>query len=417
MRGVAALLLVLCLGVGTSAGQPGAKLAPGAKPRVRAITAFVRLDREHYEKQVADALAVVRKAKAEFEAAGYEVETVRMTTQPLAELVQGMSEDEALKFLGAFDALAGKEHFAPNIGPAMMHDSDDMKTMHLLERVLSTLPRLRASAIIADEKEGIHWKTIRRSAELVKYVSEHSQRSEGTLNFAGAAMVKPMGPFFPASYHTGAGGQFGIGYESANVAQDVLAKDKGNVDLAIKDLTAALTTHALVAERIGNEVAKATGWSYVGLDATPAPMGDVSIAAAMESFTGAKFGSRGTMTAARVITTAVKAIPVKQTGYAGLMLPVMEDNVMSERWDEGTYTVDALLAYSSVCATGLDTVPLPGDVTVEQMEWMFRDVATLAYKWNKPLAVRLDPVAGKKAGERTEFEDSTLKNVVIRALP
>jgi uncharacterized protein (UPF0210 family) len=384
---------------------------------VRAITAFVRLDKDHYEKQVGDALVVLRKAKTEFESAGYEVETVRLTTQPLAELVAGMSESDALKFLGALDALAGREKFAPNIGPAMLHDSDDVKTMHLLELVLTTLPRLRASAIIADEKDGIHWKTIRRSAELVKYVADHSARSQGTMNFAGAAMVKPLGPFFPASYHTGAGGQFAIGYESANVVGDVFAKDKGDVDAAIKDLTAALSRHAVVAERIGNAVAKSTGWSYVGLDATPAPMGDVSIAEAMETFTGAKFGSSGTMTAARVITTAVKAVPVKQTGYAGLMVPVMEDKRMAKRWDEGTYTIDALLAYSSVCATGLDTVPLPGDVSVEQMEWMFRDVATLAYKWNKPLAVRLDPITGKKAGERTAFEDSTLTNVVIRPLP
>ena len=403
---------LLMLNVGAVAQAPVA----GVKPKVRAITAFVRLDRDRYESEVADALVVVRKAKAEFIAAGYEVETVRVTTQPLAELIAGLKEDDALKFLAAFDALAGKEKFAANIGPGMMHDSDDVATMHVLAKALTTLTRLRASAIVADG-EGIHWKTIHESAELVKYVAEHSPRSQGTLNFSGAAMVKPLGPFFPASYHTGAGRQFAIGFESANVVGDVFKKDKGNVDVAIKDLTAALTVHALVADRIGKDVAKSTGWGYAGLDATPAPMGDVSIARAIEAFTGARFGSSGTMTAARVITTAVKAVPVKQTGYAGLMLPVMEDKGMAKRWDEGTYNIDSLLAYSSVCATGLDTVPLPGDVSVEQMERMFSDVASLAVKWNKPLAVRLQPVAGKKAGERTEYEDSTMTNVVIRPLP
>jgi len=415
VRVLLAMLLVLSL-VASAEAQPGSRLAPGANPRVRAITAFVRLDRDHYRQQTTDALRVIRDAKARFENAGYEVETVRITTQPLAELVAGMNEEQALRFLADFDALAGQEKFAPNIGPAMLHDSDDPATMHLLERVLSTLPRLRASAIIADD-QGIHWKTIRRSAELVKYVADHSTRSQGTLNFAGAAMVHPVGPFFPASYHTGAGGQFGIGYESANVVNDVFLKDKGDTDAAIRDLTAALTRHAQVADRIGNETAAATNWSYIGLDATPAPMADVSIAEAIENFTGAKFGSRGTMTAARVITTAVKAVPVKQTGYAGLMLPVMEDNVMAKRWDEGAYSIDALLAYSAVCATGLDTVPLPGDVTVDQMEWIFRDVATLAYKWNKPLAIRLDPITGAKPGDRTRFDDPTLTNVSIRPLP
>ena len=35
------------------------------------------------------------------------------------------------------------------------------------------LPNIEASSIIADES-GIHWQTIRRTAELVKYVAEHS---------------------------------------------------------------------------------------------------------------------------------------------------------------------------------------------------------------------------------------------------
>jgi hypothetical protein len=69
-------------------------------PKVRAVTGFVRLDRTTYQKQIVDALAVLRRVKAEFESSGYEVQSVRVTTQPLAELVAGMSEDQALTFLG-----------------------------------------------------------------------------------------------------------------------------------------------------------------------------------------------------------------------------------------------------------------------------------------------------------------------------
>ena len=49
-------------------------------------------------------------------------------------------------------------------------------------------------------------------------------------------------------------------------------------------------------------------------------------------------------------------------------MPVLEDKVLAQRWAESTYDVDSLLAYSAVCGTGLDTVPLPGDVSPEQME-------------------------------------------------
>jgi uncharacterized protein (UPF0210 family) len=153
------------------------------------------------------------------------------------------------------------------------------------------------------------------------------------------------------------------------------------------------------------------------VDPTPAPLGDVSIGAAIEAFTGAKFGSSGTLTAARIITTAVKAVPVKQTGFSGLMLPVMEDKLLAQRWAESTYNMDSLLAYSAVCGTGLDTVPLPGDVSIEQLQRILGDVASLALKWNKPLSARLQPAPNKKPGDRTDFQGQYLFNTTVHALP
>ena len=410
-----ALALVLVVSIQLAA-QSSSSPTTVSNPKVRAITGFVRLDRSTYQKQITDALAVLHRVKTEFESSGYEVETVRVTTQPLADLVAGLPEDQALAFLNQLDQLSVKENFIPNVGPAMLRDSNDPSTMHLLERALSTLPNIEASTIIADET-GIHWKTIRRTAELVKYVSEHSPRSQGTFNFTATAMLKPYSPFFPGSYHTGAGRQFTVGFEGANVVRDVFAKDKGNVDAALADLTAALSKHAVVADTVGKKVAAETGWTFLGVDPTPAPLGDVSIGAAIEAFTGAKFGSSGTLTAARMITAAVKSVPVTQVGYSGLMVPVMEDKLLAQRWAESTYNIDSLLAYSAVCGTGLDTIPLPGDISLEQMERIFGDVASLATKWNKPLSARLQPIPNKKAGDRTEFQDPYLFNTIVHPLP
>jgi uncharacterized protein (UPF0210 family) len=410
---ILAVVLVVSM---QAAAQTSSDATASSNPKVRAITGFVRLERATYQKQIADALVVLRKAKSEFESSGYEVETVRLTTQPLAELVAGMSEEQALAFLAQLDELSVKEKFLPNVGPGMLHDADDPATMHLLERTLSTLPNIAASAIIADEA-GIHWRTIRRTAELVKYVSEHSPRSQGTFNFTATAMLKPFAPFFPGSYHTGAGRQFAIGFEGANVVRDIFAKDKGNAEAAIADLTAALTKHASVAAAVGKKVAAETGWAYLGVDPTPAPLGDVSIGAAIEAFTGAKFGSSGTLTAVSIITAAVKAVPEKQVGYSGLMVPVMEDKILAQRWAESTYNVDSLLAYSAVCGTGLDTIPLPGNISSEQMERIFGDVASLATKWNKPLSARLQPIQDKKPGDQTDFQDPFLFNTMLRPLP
>ena len=386
------------------------------RPKVRAITGFVRLDRESYAQQIAGALAVLRAAKGGFEQQGYEVETLRIVTQPLGELVSGLSDAQALAFLQAFDDLSVKENFLPCVGPAMLRDSDDPRIMHLLARALSSLPNIEGNAILAGE-DGIHWNVIRESAALVRYVTDNSPRSQGNFNFTGTAMLKPYGPFYPGAYHTGSGRQFSIGLEGANVVQEVFARTHGDFDASVAELARQLTVHAKVAESVGLRVAASKGWAFMGVDPTPAPLGDVSIGAAIETYTGARFGSSGTMTAALIITTAVKAVPVTQVGYSGLMVPVMEDKLLARRWAEGAFNTDSLLAYSAVCGTGLDTIPFPGDISVDQLARIFGDVASLAWKWNKPLSARLQPIKGKKAGDQTDFVDQYLFNTTLHAVP
>jgi uncharacterized protein (UPF0210 family) len=386
------------------------------KPNVRAITAFVRLDPATLDRQIDDALTVLRAARDDFAQRGYKTETIRIVSQPLGELVSGRSDDDALRLLKALDDLSSKEGFIPSVGPAMMRDSDDPRVMRLLEKALSALPNIQANSIIAAD-DGIHWKVIRESAALVRYLTDHASPNHGNFNFTATAMVKPYGPFYPGAYHTGAGTQLSIGFESANVVKEVFARTHGNFDGSVAELTKQLTIHAKVAELVGAHVAASKGWTFMGVDPTPAPLGDVSIGAAMETYSGSKFGSSGTMTAALIITTAVKAVPVKQIGYSGLMVPVLEDKVLAQRWAEGTITTDALLAYSAVCGTGLDTVPYPGDIGVDQLARIFGDVASLAWKWNKPLSARLQPIAGKKAGDRTEFSGPYLFNTTLHDVP
>jgi hypothetical protein len=402
------LLLALIALVSTAAQADAYTL-----PKVRAVTAFLRLDRTTTDSQVEGALTVLRETRAELQKQGYEVQTLRIVTQPLPELVAGLSQSQALEYVAGLDKLATREGFIPSVGPAMSRDSDDPRNVRLLEQVLSTLPSVQGSTIIAGE-DGIHWKVIRESAALVHYVTGHSPHSQGNFNFTATAMLQPYGPFFPGTYHTGAGKNLSIGFQGANIVQEVFAKTHGDFRSSVTELTRQLTIHAKVAQSVGERVAASRGWTFMGVDPTPAPLGDVSIGAAMETYTGAEFGSSGTLTAALVITTAVKAVPVKQVGYAGLMVPVLEDKRLAERWAEGSFNADDLLAYSAVCGTGLDAVPFPGDIGVEQMARIMGDVAALAWKWKKPLSVRLQPVQGRKPGEQTEFNSPYLFNTTLR---
>ncbi|HVO79700.1 MAG TPA: DUF711 family protein [Terriglobales bacterium] len=386
-----------------------------AKPKVRALTAFVHIDRTHFEAQIGDALTMLRDAKRAYEQRGYEVQTIRITTQPFSEIIQGLSETESAQFFHALNALATRESFIPNIGPAMLNPADPPRPDQLA-RILAENDQLNSSIIVAGE-DGLRWPAIRAAARVMKYLSEHTPHSDGNFRFVATAMLGPYGPFFPGSYHTGAGRQFSVGLESANLVETALAAHPGHISLTEKNLAADLSLYAVECEQIAREIEKRSGWTYAGLDPTPAPAGEISIGDAIEKFTGAKFGSSGTMTAAAMITRAVKSVPVKQVGYAGLMVPVLEDSTLAQRWSEGTFNIDSLLSYSAVCGTGLDTVPLPGDVSEDQLARIIGDMATLAFKWHKPLSARLLPVAGKKAGDKTEFNNPHLVDAVIQKLP
>jgi uncharacterized protein (UPF0210 family) len=119
------------------------------------------------------------------------------------------------------------------------------------------------------------------------------------------------------------------------------------------------------------------------------------------------------MTAAGIITRAVQGTPVKRTGYSGLMIPVMEDKVLAQRWAAGTFTLDSILAWSAVCAGGVDTVPLAGDVSEDQIARIVGDVSWLAFKWNKPLGARLMPSPGRAVGQMTAFTAGGIVNTQI----
>jgi uncharacterized protein (UPF0210 family) len=380
-------------------------------PKIRAITAFIDIDAKSYPNQLESAVKFLTAAREAYTKAGFEVETIRIATQPFPEYTRGLSRPQALQLLRRIDELSAKLNFSPAIGPAMQHDTDDTAPVDLLIDLLSAQSRINATLITAGE-DGIHWKSLAQAARLIKAIGQHSPHGQGNFNFAAAAMLKPYGPFFPAAYHLGGSHHFAVGLESENVVTEVFTRNHDPAT-ADKALVGALTPHLQKAEKIATSLAAASGWTYAGIDPTPAPLGEVSIGRAIEAFTGAPFGSSGTMTAAAVITRAVQSIPIHRTGYSGLMIPVMEDALLGRRWAENAYNTDSLLAYSSVCAAGLDTIPLPGDVTEARLTQILSDVATLAFKWKKPLAARLLPVPNRKPGDQTEFNDPRMANTTI----
>jgi hypothetical protein len=117
-----------------------------------------------------------------------------------------------------------------------------------------------------------------------------------------------------------------------------------------------------------------------------------------------KIGLHGSLAAAAILTEAIDRADFSHTGFSGFMQPILEDSVLAMRAAEGTLTIKDALLYSAVCGTGLDTIPLPGDTTAEQITALLLDLCALALRLNKPLTARLMPIPGKKAGDETNFD-------------
>jgi uncharacterized protein (UPF0210 family) len=148
------------------------------------------------------------------------------------------------------------------------------------------------------------------------------------------------------------------------------------------------------------------GYRFAGIDFTFAPYPEEarSIGAAIERLGVDRFGAAGTLFVASLLTECLRRADYPRCGFNGLMLPVLEDATLAARSHEQLFTINDLLLYSAVCGTGLDTVPLPGAVSEEELAGVLLDVAALALRLDKPLTARLMPVPGAQAGDLTEFD-------------
>ena len=404
-----ALAILCCCGF---AYAQQASVAP--KPKVRAITAFVNVDRTRYQIDFSEAVAFLRKAQTTFEQAGYTVQTLRIATQPFNEYTEGMPREDALRFFKNLDGIAQQEKIMISIGPAYLSGEDGDAQAALLADILQNSKSLYGTVAVTNG-DGVNWPATRAAARVVKQLSEKTAHSEGNFRFAAIANVPPSSPFFPASYDNGGGHRFAVALESANT---VAAAFNGATDYANakRRLIDSYYQQAFDVEDLGVKLDSMFAWSYLGLDLSPAPGTDASIGAAIETLSKQPFGTSGTLSAVFVVTSALKEIGARRVGYSGLMLPILEDARLAERWNAGLISLDSLMSYSAVCGTGLDTIPLPGNISEDTLARIIGDVATLSVKWSKPLSARLMPIAGKHAGERTEFSDPRFLNGLIQAV-
>ncbi|HNP08131.1 MAG TPA: DUF711 family protein [Cyclobacteriaceae bacterium] len=373
---------------------------------IRTITAGVTLTSLEDTVTIESAIQFLLEAKVEFNNKGYDVQTLRIATQPFYQYLNGKTYDEALPYLVKLDQRVKKSGMILSIGPIMKEDHPEFDIPDWAVKLINITETISFSISIADNENGILGNGVHQAASTIVAIANGTKGGEGNFRFTASANCPPGIPFFPAAYHHGKN-SFAIGIESPNILTDVFRR--GPEDKMKENLKLELEKVLKPIEVIGKTLSEKKNWIYDGIDTSTAPGLDSSIGEAIEELTGQPFGSSSTLYACAMITDVLKSLDVKRCGFSGLMLPVIEDKVLAQRASEGRFSVQELLLYSSVSGTGLDVVPLPGETTITTIENLLIDVAALSLKYtDKALSARLFLIPGKKAGEMVSFENPNL---------
>jgi uncharacterized protein (UPF0210 family) len=378
--------------------------------KIRSITYFCNPGYPLKENVLREAGNFLSKAKSAYEAAGYEVQTVRVATVSFAKLLGEKHIDELPKYAEQFSKVMKQNGVVyAALGPAL---PELPRSYQVIPAAIAASENIFFSGVMADEQT-IHMAQVKACAEIFVKCAPIDPNGFANLNFTALANVRANAPFFPGAYHTSDQPAFGIAVECADMAVDAF-EGRQTIDDGRQWLIGEMTKHGQAITKI----AKDLHIDFKGIDFSLAPFPDDahSLGKAVENMGVPKIGLHGSLAAAAILTDAIERADFPHIGFNGFMQPILEDSILAKRAAEGVLTVKDALLYSAVCGTGLDTVPLAGDVTTDELTPLLLDLCALALRLNKPLTARLMPVPGKKAGDATTFDFAFFANGRVMAL-
>jgi uncharacterized protein (UPF0210 family) len=372
--------------------------------KIRSITYFCNPKYPLEEKALQKAGQFLSEARSKYEASGYEVQTVRLATIPFPELLGNENINKLPELTRQIDAIARELKIGyVSLGPAL---PELLHSYEVIPQAISVSKIVFFGGVMADKTRGVNLSAIRACAEAIVSCASIEPNGFANLQFAALANVEAAAPFFPAAYHKGDEPAFAIATESADLAVSAF-ENTNSLEEGRNALISEVTKHGQAISNIAQSLASnPQSPKFLGIDFSLAPFPDNahSLGNAVEQMGVPRIGLHGSLAAAAILTEAVDRADFPHAGFSGFMQPVLEDSVLAKRAAEGILTIKDALLYSAVCGTGLDTVPLPGDTTADQITPLLLDLCALALRLDKPLTARLMPIPDKKAGDETNFD-------------
>jgi uncharacterized protein (UPF0210 family) len=372
--------------------------------KIRSLTYFCNPGYPLNEKALQTAGQFLSEAGSAYEAAGYEVQTTRLATVPFPQLLGEEQIGKLPELTSQIDDTARRLNIGyVSLGPAR---PETPQSYEVISDGIFVSKTIFFGGVMAEHGRGIDLRAVRACAEIIVKCAPIEPNGFANLQFAALANVGPGAPFFPAAYHDGGEPAFAVATESADLAVQAFREAK-TLEEGRDVLVSEVTKHGQMITRIAQSLIRMYQLPrFLGVDFSLAPFPDDahSLGKAVEQMGVPEIGLHGSLAAAAILTEAIDRADFPHTGFSGFMQPILEDSVLARRAAEGRLTLKDALLYSAVCGTGLDTVPLPGDTTAEQITPVLLDLCALALRLDKPLTARLMPIPGRKAGDETNFD-------------
>lgn len=235
--------------------------------------------------------------------------------------------------------------------------------------------------------------------------------SSGNANFRfGASMnVAPNGPFFPFTYSEGKELGFSVGLEMAEEINTLFAQNPGASllelrELLLSDLDAQISAIEATACRISQE----TGAVFQGIDFSlaPLPTEGSSVLTILERLGVKDINDTGMMFGTAFFTDTLKYLASrhKSVGFSGVMYSLLEDREYARLNDQCGFSMDRMIALSTMCGCGVDMVPIYANVPDSMIRTILMEVSCISSRLNKPLGVRLLTIENCSDG-RTHIDE------------
>ncbi|MFA6161280.1 MAG: DUF711 family protein [Patescibacteria group bacterium] len=245
-----------------------------------------------------------------------------------------------------------------------------------------------SDAVISSEHVDLLFKIIRN-------------KPEQTFNFAYVFNNAHSSPYFPSANYNQDG--FSIGLQPTNLSASCTSLDEWFAQMS--------ETWEEVCSALKEEK------DFLGIDSSIAPLFEVE--SSLINFVqrlGMSFNESILTDSYLRITKFIKENNPKLIGLCGLMLPCLEDFELADEYEQGNFSVERNLFLSLHSGLGIDTYPIAVDESLIKVLNVLKTVQGLSNKYKKPLSVRFVSDGKAKIGEKTDFKNQYLKDVVVRRL-